>query len=50
MTGTPSGVGQMVPGDKVQVGLTYGEEKKEVCKLDWAVEARKGGYVYEAKL
>jgi acylpyruvate hydrolase len=49
MTGTPSGVGPMQPGDKVQVGLTYGADKEEVSKLDWAVEARKGGYVYQAK-
>ncbi|GHJ84055.1 hypothetical protein NliqN6_0457 [Naganishia liquefaciens] len=49
MTGTPSGVGPMQPSDKIQVGLTYGADKKEVCKLDWSVEARKGGYVYQAK-
>jgi hypothetical protein len=39
----------MKPSDKLQVGLTYGADKKEICKIDWSVAARQGGYVYEAK-
>lgn len=45
LTGTPQGVGPIVPGDKVEVSLYDGETKVEDVSFD--VEPKDGPYVYK---
>jgi acylpyruvate hydrolase len=50
MTGTPAGVGEMKPDDKITVGLTYpGLEGEEISKLEWDCVQREGGYEFSGK-
>ncbi|TIB00132.1 hypothetical protein E3P96_02719 [Wallemia ichthyophaga] len=46
LTGTPSGVGPLIPGQTVSAGVTQGKE--ELDRLELKVVQRQGGYVYEA--
>ncbi|TIC70804.1 hypothetical protein E3Q03_00842 [Wallemia mellicola] len=45
LTGTPSGVGLLSPGQTVTAGLTQGKE--ELDRLELKVVQRQGGYVYQ---
>ncbi|TIB99767.1 hypothetical protein E3Q18_01424 [Wallemia mellicola] len=45
LTGTPSGVGPLSPGQTVTAGLTQGKE--ELDRLELKVVQRQGGYVYQ---
>ncbi|TIA89571.1 hypothetical protein E3P99_02026 [Wallemia hederae] len=45
LTGTPSGVGPLVPGQTVTAGVTQG--KDELDRLELKVVQRQGGYVYQ---
>jgi acylpyruvate hydrolase len=46
LTGTPSGVGPIVAGDKVECLLTDTMDK-ELAKLDFTATARQGGYSFQ---
>ncbi|KAI0373075.1 hypothetical protein BV20DRAFT_963576 [Pilatotrama ljubarskyi] len=46
LTGTPSGVGPVVPGDKVECSLNDGSGK-QLATLDFNVVRREGGYHYK---
>jgi acylpyruvate hydrolase len=49
LTGTPKGVGQLVPGDKFQAQLTYpGLEGEVLDKYEFDVVARDGLYEFKA--
>ncbi|KAF8222488.1 hypothetical protein L208DRAFT_1426346 [Tricholoma matsutake] len=47
LTGTPSGVGPVMPGDNVEC-LLADTAKGELAKLDFTVAARHGGYRFQA--
>ncbi|KAG6915050.1 hypothetical protein DXG01_013716 [Tephrocybe rancida] len=47
LTGTPEGVGQVVPGDKVEC-LLADSNGEELASLDFSVAAREGGYEFQA--
>ncbi|KAG6902251.1 hypothetical protein C0995_002623 [Termitomyces sp. Mi166 len=46
LTGTPEGVGQVVPGDKVEC-LLADENGKELATLNFTAAAREGGYEFQ---
>lgn len=46
LTGTPSGVGPVVPGDKVECTLKD-STGKQLASLDFAAVQREGGYHYK---
>ncbi|PIL24360.1 hypothetical protein GSI_14113 [Ganoderma sinense ZZ0214-1] len=46
LTGTPSGVGPVVPGDKVECALKD-STGKQLATLDFAAVQREGGYLYK---
>ena len=46
MTGTPSGVGPVGPGDKVECTLTD-SSGKQLATLDFAAVEREGGYQFK---
>ncbi|KAG6888370.1 hypothetical protein C0992_008672 [Termitomyces sp. T32_za158] len=46
LTGTPEGVGQVVPGDKVDC-LLADENGKELAALNFTAVAREGGYEFQ---
>ncbi|KAG5352834.1 Fumarylacetoacetate hydrolase domain-containing protein 2 [Termitomyces sp. Mn162] len=46
LTGTPEGVGQVVPGDKVEC-LLADENGKELATLNFTTAAREGGYEFQ---
>ncbi|KAK7038261.1 hypothetical protein R3P38DRAFT_2905329 [Favolaschia claudopus] len=48
LTGTPSGVGQLSPGDKVECTLTD-SDGKQLSVLDFVAVARQGGYQFVPK-
>ncbi|RDB22128.1 Acylpyruvase FAHD1, mitochondrial [Hypsizygus marmoreus] len=48
LTGTPSGVGPVVVGDKVECSLTD-SNGKELATLDFTATARQGGYQFQAE-
>lgn len=45
LTGTPSGVGAVVPGDKVECALADGSGK-QLAALDFVAVAREGSYKF----
>jgi len=47
LTGTPSGVGPLHPGDHVNVSLAIPESEDFLSSLDFDVVQREGGYVFE---
>jgi len=47
LTGTPSGVGPLIPGDEIQCLLTD-PEGKELASLNFEAVQREGGYHYQA--
>ncbi|KAJ7073870.1 hypothetical protein C8F01DRAFT_1205237 [Mycena amicta] len=46
LTGTPSGVGPVVPGDKVECTLVDGKSGTQISALDFEAVAREGGYKF----
>ncbi|KAG6885878.1 hypothetical protein C0993_008397 [Termitomyces sp. T159_Od127] len=46
LTGTPEGVGQVVPGDKVEC-LLADDTGKELATLNFTAVAREGGYEFQ---
>lgn len=50
LTGTPSGVGPVVAGDKVECTLTNTEDGKEVASLVFDAVDREGGYHFTGNL
>jgi acylpyruvate hydrolase len=46
LTGTPSGVGPLVSGDKVVCALRDLESGKELTTLSFSAIDREGGYLY----
>ena len=46
LTGTPSGVGPLTPGDAVECALTD-PEGKELATLNFEAVLRDGGYNYQ---
>jgi len=47
LTGTPSGVGPIIPGDKVECALGDPVTGKELATLDFTAVARNGGYQFK---
>lgn len=47
LTGTPKGVGAIVPGDKVRATLAYDSEVIEDATLDFVAEEKPGPYDYK---
>lgn len=48
MTGTPAGVGEMKPSDKITVRMTSpGLEGEVVDELEWDCVQREGGYEFK---
>ncbi|EIM89640.1 uncharacterized protein STEHIDRAFT_108334 [Stereum hirsutum FP-91666 SS1] len=48
ITGTPSGVNLVAPGDKIEAGLEDAGTKKELAKLNFEAVSREKGYHYQA--
>lgn len=48
MTGTPKGVGKVVPGDVITAGLRVGGNELDEAKIEVGVEQRVGGYGSES--
>ncbi|TFY80033.1 hypothetical protein EWM64_g3979 [Hericium alpestre] len=46
LTGTPSGVGPISPGDTIECGLSDASTQKELAKLQFRAVSREGGYLY----
>lgn len=46
LTGTPKGVGPVVPGDVMRAGLKVEGKELEAAKIEVAVEESKSTYVY----
>jgi acylpyruvate hydrolase len=44
LTGTPSGVGPIQPGDQVTAGLSNPGQDKQLAILDFSAEERPNGY------
>ena len=47
MTGTPSGVGQVKPGDKVDCGLKDNATGKELATIEFEAVERAGKYEFK---
>ncbi|KAH6902423.1 mitochondrial protein [Coprinopsis sp. MPI-PUGE-AT-0042] len=47
LTGTPSGVGPIQPGDKIECTLTDPSTKEELAKLEFGAVQRDGGYEFK---
>lgn len=48
LTGTPSGVGPVIPGDQVEC-LLVDENREELIKLEFTAVQREGGYRFQAE-
>lgn len=48
LTGTPEGVSQVVPGDKVEAELRNEESGEVLATLAHEIVAREGGYQFKA--
>jgi acylpyruvate hydrolase len=48
LTGTPSGVGPVVPGDQVEC-LLADAQGEELIKLDFTAVQREGGYRFQSE-
>jgi acylpyruvate hydrolase len=46
LTGTPEGVGPVLPGDSVSCALKDGSSGKELLKLDFEAVQREKGYQF----
>jgi len=49
LTGTPSGVGPVEPGDKVTAGLYESDPENPLATLEFSAETRSGGYEFKVK-
>lgn len=47
LTGTPSGVGPIQPGDKIECTLSDPTTKEELAKLEFSAVQRDGGYEFK---
>ncbi|TFY56788.1 hypothetical protein EVG20_g8792 [Dentipellis fragilis] len=47
LTGTPSGIGAINPGDRIECALADPTTKRELAKLEFGAVSREGGYLYQ---
>jgi acylpyruvate hydrolase len=47
LTGTPSGVGPVQPGDRITAGLSNPGQDEQLAALDFSTEERPNGYQYK---
>ena len=48
LTGTPSGVGPVVPGDMITAGLSIPASSEFLASLNFTAVEREGGYSFQA--